>query len=113
MQHVTRLVLEALDCHVDIVGSSEAALEVFRDNHQLIPMDIVLPGMNGVRTALHFRLGDDIRKILVSIVAVTACRLADNIAECYHAGMNDVILKPALTVCFRNILATYCGHFAS
>ncbi|WP_326534720.1 PAS domain S-box protein [Pseudorhodoferax sp.] len=92
-QEVTSSLLAALGASVDLADNGEAALERFdAQRHQLILMDVQMPGMDGLETTAALRRRDDART--VPIVAMTANAFAEDRARCLAAGMNDYLAKP-------------------
>jgi CheY-like chemotaxis protein len=56
-------------------------------------MDLQMPGMDGLEAARTIRSTAEINRS-VPIVALSANVLAEQIADCYAAGMNDHLAKP-------------------
>lgn len=75
--------------------SGEAALELLRVQHfDFILMDVNMRGMSGLETTRLIREMDHIEKAAIPIIALTGNSGQDAVHECYHAGMDDYILKP-------------------
>ena len=76
-----------------LAENGKVALEkVTRDSFDLILMDVKMPVMNG------FEATRAIRKISgledIPIIALTASAIAENLQDCYDAGMNERVTKP-------------------
>jgi CheY-like chemotaxis protein len=92
-QEVATTLLGALGAAVELAGSGEEALRRFDpQRHELILMDVQMPGMDGLRAtaAIRARPGG----AQVPIVAMTANAFAEDRAQCLQAGMNDYLAKP-------------------
>ena len=76
------------------VTGVEAVAAVARADFDLVLMDVQLPEMDGLEATRRIRQMADPAKAAVPIVALTANAMADDIARCFEAGMNDVITKP-------------------
>jgi PAS domain S-box-containing protein len=92
-QEVTTMLLTTLGASVDVADSGEAALRSFDpQRHDLILMDVQMPGMDGLRATAAIRSRRD--GAVVPIVAMTANAFAEDRAQCLAAGMNDYLAKP-------------------
>ncbi|MEN9630532.1 MAG: hypothetical protein RJA10_3760 [Pseudomonadota bacterium] len=103
-QEVTATLLGALGVDVDLVASGEEVLRTFdAQRHDLVLMDVQMPGMDGLRATAALRQRDDGRT--VPIIAMTANAFAEDRQQCLEAGMNDHLAKPvepqALEQCLR------------
>jgi CheY-like chemotaxis protein len=103
-QEVTATLLAALGVGVDLVASGEEALRRFdAQRHDLVLMDVQMPGMDGLRATAALRQRPDGRA--VPIIAMTANAFAEDRQQCLAAGMNDHLAKPvepqALEACLR------------
>jgi len=80
------------------VTSGEAALALLEDDttYDVVLMDVQMPGMDGLEaTRLIRRLRNGIETI--PIVALTANVMAEQVAECRAAGMDEHLTKPIKT----------------
>ncbi len=94
--------LELLDILLSRVGhrvkgvtSGEAAIVTLRadPDFDLVLMDVQMPGMDGLEaTRLIRRLGGRVESL--PIVALTANVMAEQVAECRMAGMDEHLTKP-------------------
>lgn len=93
-QLVARKMLESLGHVVDIASDGHEALEIARNGvHDLVFMDMQLPGMDGLVATEKLRAFGG-RFATVPVVAMTANTSAADEAACRAAGMNDFISKP-------------------
>ncbi len=92
IQNIHRNLLENLNCKVDLASNGYQALDALRETHHVILMDIEMPGINGVETALKIRQRD-IDKRNIPIIAVTANH-PDTQKESEKAIFDAFIQKP-------------------
>ncbi len=85
-------VLGELDnLHLSVANSGERALELAeRDSHDLILLDVMMPGLNGFEVCQRLRESEHHKDI--PILFVTA--LADDASRGFEVGGNDYITKP-------------------
>ena len=94
---VEKMMLESLGCRVDVALNGDEALECVRNPnnyYHLVFLDIGLPGKLGYEVApllrdLAINGGD------LPIVAMTAYVSSSDKANCYRAGITDIVAKPA------------------
>jgi PAS domain S-box-containing protein len=108
---INRIVAEALlkkDGHlVVLVADGTEALEAVQsEDFDLVLMDLQMPVMDGVEATRCIRAlapppGN------VPIVALTASAMADQVAMCREAGMNDYLSKPIDRSLLRKAIATW------
>jgi PAS domain S-box-containing protein len=108
---INRIIAEALlkkDGHsVVLVADGAEALEaVQNEDFDLVLMDMQMPVMDGVEAtrcirALAAPLGN------IPIVALTASAMAEQVAMCREAGMNDHLSKPIDRSLLRKAIATW------
>jgi CheY-like chemotaxis protein len=95
---VGKLILESLNCQVDVVGDGAIAFEaVFTNSYDLLFMDCQMPKVDGYEAARMIRerealSGEKVRRI--PIVALTAHALEGDRELCLAAGMDDYLSKP-------------------
>jgi two-component system, sensor histidine kinase and response regulator len=76
---------------VRTVGDGQAALQAAREGgHDLVLMDVQMPGVDGLAAARLLRAAG----FTAPIVALTGNTRPQDRAECLAAGMNDVLAKP-------------------
>lgn len=93
-QEIAAAMLRRLGHRVAIVPDGAAALHAARlQRYDLILMDMMMPGMDGLAAARAIRAlpGADGQ---VPIIALTANALPEHAAACRAAGMNDFVAKP-------------------
>jgi PAS domain S-box-containing protein len=97
-QEVGRLILEGLDCLVEVVDDGRHAVEeLFSEQYDLVFMDCQMPDMDGYEATKMIRqreakIGREIRR--VPIIALTAHAMEGDREHCIEAGMDDYITKP-------------------
>ena len=90
---------------VDSFNTAEAFLEVFKaDRFDLVLLDLMLPGMNGLAClkAMRKQAGDP--KAMPLVVMVTALNDSDMKRQTLEAGASDYILKPDLFIRLPELL---------
>jgi CheY-like chemotaxis protein len=85
--------------------SGEEAIEKLKQkDYALIFMDIGLPGMTGIETAVAIRRLKDVTKSNTPIVALTGHAYGKSRQLCLNAGMQSVCSKPATPEDLRKAL---------
>lgn len=88
---LARALLSREGCIVDhAAGGAEAIAAVRVGEYDLILMDMRMPGMSGVETAMALRR----EGVATPIVALTANAFDDDRRACLAAGMDDFLVKP-------------------
>ncbi len=91
---LTRTLLEAEGCHVEVVEDGALAVEAIRNAaYDMIFMDMRMPNMDGLEATRKIRAMDHRSKGL-PIVALTANAFDDDRNACFDSGMNDFMTKP-------------------
>jgi two-component system, sensor histidine kinase len=97
-QEVGRLILEGLDCSVEVVDDGRLAVEAFFDEEfDLVFMDCQMPDLDGYEATRMIRHRESMNKGAgrrVPIVALTAHAMEGDREICLNAGMDDYISKP-------------------
>ena len=91
---LTRTLLEADGCHVDVVEDGALAVEAMKNqSYDMIFMDMRMPNMDGLESTRKIRALPNVPKSL-PIVALTANAFDDDRNACFDSGMNDFMTKP-------------------
>jgi CheY-like chemotaxis protein len=92
---------------IDFAGNGLSAIDKFTQNkYDLILMDIHMPEMDGVETALRIRQIEN-GKLRTPIFAITSNVFREQRNKCIEAGMDDYIVKPI----HAKILVEHINHF--
>jgi CheY-like chemotaxis protein len=97
-QEVGRLILESLDCLVDVVADGNLAVAaVFKSEYDVVFMDCQMPVVDGYEATRIIRERernfDGVRR-RIPIVALTAHAMEGDRECCLRAGMDDYLPKP-------------------
>lgn len=105
-QKLLKILLAGEDYDVRVAGNAEealAVLETFRP--QMILMDVLLPGVDGLELTRQLRAAPHTRDIL--ILGLTACAMPGDAERVLAAGCDGYLTKP---IDVHNFLATVAGH---
>lgn len=92
-QKVAKGLLAETEADVDVASNGYMSMEMmYRQNYDLIFMDLQMPDLDGIETAKLIRKDNAFEHI--PIVAMTANALPEDRIKCADAGMNDFIAKP-------------------
>ena len=92
---VISLMLQAADCDVDLAKNGHEALDVFNpEKHEVVLMDIMMPGMDGVTAMKELRKKFD---RIPPIIAITANAMAGDREKYMREGFDAYITKPVTT----------------
>jgi CheY-like chemotaxis protein len=93
-RQLVRAMLEPLGHSFDEAASGSEAVEAaVRRPFDLILMDLQMPGMDGLEAARTIRSTSELNR-QAPIIALSANVLAEHVAACRAAGMNDHLAKP-------------------
>ena len=93
-RELVRVLLEAMGHEVaDAGGGPQAVAAAMAAAFDLILMDLQMPGMDGMSATRAIRDNAELNRA-TPILALSANVLADQVAQCLAAGMNDHIAKP-------------------
>ena len=103
---LARALLAREGCEIDHASRGDEAIAAVKVGaYDLILMDMRMPGLSGVETAVALReLG-----IETPIVALTANAFEDDRHTCLAAGMNDFLVKPMSPDALRAMLTRWTG----
>ncbi len=92
---MARLILESLNCQVDIAENGKTALEkAAAKKYDLIFMDVGLPDFDGCEVTHRLRLAERSGDSHVPILGLTGHIDVENKQRCISAGMDAVLSKP-------------------
>ena len=94
-QKVALKVLERLGYSPTIVENGKEAFDAtFKEEYDLIFMDVEMPIMDGIKTTENIRAAEHKLEKKPIIIAMTANAMNEDKIRCFNAGMNDFITKP-------------------
>jgi len=94
-QEIARHLLEGFGCTVEVADSGSVALAaVSRDHFDLVLMDCLMPGMDGLETTRRLRFEEQKKGGHLPVIALTADTTMDARRACLDAGMDDFLNKP-------------------
>lgn len=105
-QKITKDLLLAKNCAVDIAGTGSEALEKFKARiYQMILVDIGLPDLTGYELTQHIRNYEvNHHQPPAWIIGLTADVEKEEFYQGIHAGMNDIYCKPLSAQLLTDIL---------
>jgi len=107
---LTRTLLEAEGCTVDVVEDGALAVEAMKNGqYDMIFMDMRMPNMDGLEATRKIRAmghGAD----TLPIVALTANAFDDDRNACFDSGMNDFMTKPVAAEELSDMVITHTGN---
>ena len=104
---LARALLTREGCEIDhAAGGEEAIAAVKVGAYDLILMDMRMPGLSGVETALALRKAG----LKTPIVALTANAFEEDRHACLAAGMDDFLVKPMSPDALRSVLTRWAGR---
>jgi PAS domain S-box-containing protein len=109
-QTILHALLKADGHDVVIVSDGLQAVEAVKAEHfDVVLMDMQMPVMNGIEATRAIRqLGFSVRD--VSIVALTANAMSEDVQRCREAGMNDHLAKPVDRELLRHAIDIWGGR---
>jgi len=109
-QKVGKKLLEQIGCTVSLAENGEIAIDkVFKENFDVIFMDVQMPVMNGLDATMWLRQKD----CKVPIIAMTANATIKDREICLEAGMNNFLSKPFRKEELISILNTLRNNIVS
>ncbi len=92
---MAKLILESLNCQVDIAENGKMALEkVAAKKYDLVFMDVGLPDFDGCEVTHRLRLAERNTDSHIPILGLTGHIDVENKQRCISAGMDAVLSKP-------------------
>lgn len=99
--------VRSLGCEVRLASSGLEALERMAEGGlDLVLMDVMMPGMDGLQAVRRYRASEPAAEQL-PIVAMTANAVLGDEEECLAAGMSDYLPKPVRRDTLRRCLARW------
>ena len=106
-QKVASRMLQRLGYQADIVNNGKEAVDaVFRNDYDVVLMDVHMPEMDGLEATIMIR-SERKRSRRPYIIALTAAAMPDDEGRCMEAGMDDFITKPVRIPDLINVLERY------
>jgi two-component system, sensor histidine kinase and response regulator len=94
-QKVARIMLEKLNCIVDVANDGQEAINISQTKlYDIIFMDYQMPVIDGLQATHLIRHQDDNPNKKTSIIALTANAFENDKKRCLESGMNDFVSKP-------------------
>ncbi len=95
-QKIVSFNLQKENHEVIVVNDGKDALELFeKERFDLILMDIMMQGMDGLETSMNIRKIEEKKKLpRTPIIALTANTLDNDREKCLHYGMDEYMAKP-------------------
>ena len=107
-QHVIKTLLAGMKVQVILAENGAQAVNAVQLNPELdlVLMDIHMPIMNGIDATRAIRelAGPSAR---IPIVALTACALQEDEAECRQAGVDEFLTKPVNVPVLHQVLSRF------
>ena len=101
-------ILEPLQHEVVEAKNGPEALEILRQDHpDLVLLDVLLPGMNGIEVLKHIKANPSIAEI--PVVVMTASGDSSVHRQCVEAGCNGFVLRPFTRKVLLDALRPYIG----
>jgi CheY-like chemotaxis protein len=100
-QKVSQAIFKNLGYEIDIAKNGQEAVDLHaKNNYDIIFMDVLMPGMDGIQATLAIK---DKNKD-IPIIAMTASNMKDDKDKALQSGMNDYITKPVRLETIKRIL---------
>ncbi|OGV31741.1 MAG: hypothetical protein A2020_05475 [Lentisphaerae bacterium GWF2_45_14] len=112
-QRIAVALLEKNGCRTDTAGDGQEAVEkLFKNNYDLVLMDILMPIMDGIEATSEIRkMQGDLKNI--PIVAMTANVIHTERERCLSSGMDDYLSKPVQEIELKKMLMRNLEDFIS
>jgi signal transduction histidine kinase/CheY-like chemotaxis protein len=101
---VNQALFKSLGFEIDIAKNGDEAIAMVRQKkYDIIFMDLLMPGKDGLETAAELRE----QGFTMPIIALTAVEKNNTKQQAHQAGINEYLVKPATTEIFRKVLLNY------
>ena len=111
---IAKFILENAGMEVTCVFNGKEAVDTFASSEEyqfdLILMDIMMPGMNGLEASRTIRRMRRADARTIPIFAMTANAFSEDIAESRKAGMNEHLSKPLDEKKLMSVIKRYVSH---
>ena len=107
---VTKGLLLHLGCNVTAVSTGDECLRAISNEHQVVFMDVPLPGLDGYEVSLRIREIFTKRHERPLVVALTGNTDRVTKENCMRVGMYGVVLKPVSVDKMRRVLSELLEH---
>ena len=109
-QRVARMLLEHLDCSVDVAENGRVALGMMDQvSYELVFMDCQMPVFDGYDATAELRRREAGSGRHVPVIAMTAHAMQGDRERCLAAGMDDYIAKPIQKQKLEELIGRYLG----
>jgi two-component system aerobic respiration control sensor histidine kinase ArcB len=98
--------LEELGCKVDVTESASQALEMLKQEYDMLFVDIGLPDIAGFDLIKKIRQQDN-RLAEIPIIVLTGYSEDEERQHCLRAGANEISIKPVSKDTLDKILKRY------
>lgn len=110
-QKLASRILSKMGYTPDTASDGNEALDVFyKTKHDIILMDVQMPGMDGLEATRMIRQRNGVRPV---IIAMTANAMESDREECIEAGMDDYISKPIKKDDMTGMIEKWMYHIRS
>lgn len=94
-QKLIRLTLGRYGFNIDVADNGYIAIDMLQLNeYQLVLMDLMMPGMDGLTTTKKIREIENPNVAKIPIVGLTANTLDSDREKCLACGMDEYLVKP-------------------
>jgi len=106
---VNQALFKSLGFEIDIAKNGNDAIAMIKEKkYDVIFMDLLMPGKDGLETAAEIRE----QGFTMPIIALTAVEKNNTKQQAHQAGINEYLIKPATTEMFRKVLLNYFAESA-
>lgn len=101
--------LKKMDCNPIVAKDGIEAVEISKNEaHDIILMDVQMPGMDGLEASRTIRKRElDLGLVRKPIIALTANAMTDDKENCIKAGMDDYLTKPFTRVQLTELMSRW------